>query len=80
MSSRIRGGSMQGPESDASTLATLACPAGPSDEPAQRPFAWWFRPSVALIEAAGCEPNRCRRRVAIGAVLPRVASGHLGLL
>jgi hypothetical protein len=35
-------------------------------------------PSVARVEAAGNVPNRCRRRVAIGAELPRAAPGRLG--
>jgi hypothetical protein len=58
---------MQGPESDASTLATLACPAGPEDEADSGPAFGGSGPSVARVEAVGHEPNRCRRRVAIGA-------------
>jgi hypothetical protein len=70
---------MQGSASDASTLATLACPAGPEGEPARGPVLGGSGPAVARVEAVGDEPSRCRRRVAISAALPRVASGRLGL-
>jgi hypothetical protein len=53
--SRLRAWSMQGPESDASTLATSTCPAGPEDEPGQR----------SLLSGSG--PRwRESRRLAIG--------------
>ena len=79
VSSRLRAWSVQGPESDAPTLATSACPAGPENEPARGPMLGGSGPPVARVEAAGNVPNRCRRRVAIGAELPRVASDRLGL-
>jgi hypothetical protein len=59
ISSRLRERSVQGPESDAPTLATLACPAGPEDEPVRRPMLGGSGPSVARVEAAGNVPNRC---------------------
>lgn len=69
---------MQGPQGDASPR-DVGLSGRSLGRAGQRPCAWWFRPSVVRVEAAGSEPNRCRRPIAISAALPRVASDRLGL-
>ena len=71
---------MHGPESDASTLATLACPAGPEDEADRGPVLGDSGPSVARVEAMGL----CRTAVDGGSLLvprclewPQAVSGCL---
>jgi hypothetical protein len=56
---------MQGPESDASTLATSACPAGPENEPTRGRMVGGSGPSVVRVEAVGV----CRTAVDGGSLL-----------